>query len=77
MQFEGHPCAWLHIKVESMLLRVGVESCEILQLALREVEVGVGESCGRTLALRGKQIILDFANNPHDRGLGCHRCSPL
>ena len=60
MQFEGHPCAWLHIKVESMLLRVGVESCEILQLALREVEVGVGESCRCTLALREKTLHLGF-----------------
>ena len=55
MQFEGHPCAWLHIKVESMLLRVWVEAGEVLQLALREVEVGVGESCGCTLTLRGNK----------------------
>ena len=54
MQFEGHPCAWLHIKVESMLLRVWVEAGEVFGLAFREVEVGVGESCGCTLALRGK-----------------------
>ena len=55
MQFEGHPCAWLHVEVESMLLRVWVETSEVLQLALREVKVGVGESCGCTLTLRGKK----------------------
>ena len=60
MQFEGHPCAWLHIKVESMLLRVWVEAGEVLQLALRKVEVGVGESCGCTLALREKTLHLGF-----------------
>ena len=60
-----------------MLLWIWVEASEVLQLALREVEVGVGESCGRTLALGEKQIILDFANNPHDRDLGCHQCSPM
>ena len=64
MKLEGHPCAWLHIEVQSMLLRIWVESCEVLQLALCEVEVGVGESCGCTLALREKQINLGFDKQP-------------
>ena len=55
MHLEGHPCVRLHIEVESMLLRVWVETSEVLQLALREVEVGVGESCGCTLTLRGNK----------------------
>ena len=56
MHLEGHPCVRLHIEVESMLLWIWVESCEVLQLALSEVEVGVGESRGSTLALREKNI---------------------
>ena len=54
VQLEGHSCVRLHIKVKSVLLWIWVEAGEVLQLALREVEVGVGESCGRTLALREK-----------------------
>ena len=37
-----------------MLLWIWVEAGEVLQLALSEVEVGVGESHGCTLALREK-----------------------
>ena len=43
-----------------MLLRVWVEAGEVFGLAFREVEVGVGESCGRTLALRETTLNLGF-----------------
>ena len=43
-----------------MLLWIRVEAGEVLQLALCEVEVGVGESCGCTLALREKTLHLGF-----------------
>ena len=64
MHLEGHPCVRLHIEVNSMLLWIWVEAGEVLQLALCEVEVGVGESCGCTLALREKQINLGFDKQP-------------
>ena len=61
-----------------MLLRVWVEAGEVLQLALSEVEVGVGESCGCTLALREKKhYILVLINNSHNRDPESHQCSPL
>ena len=60
MHLEGHPCVRLHIEVKSMLLWIRVEAGEVLQLALREVEVGVGESCRCTLALREKTLHLGF-----------------
>ena len=41
-----------------MLLGIWVEAGEVLQLALCEVEVGVGESRGCTLALRGTTLNL-------------------
>ena len=54
VKLQSHSCAWFHVEVQSMLLWIRVEASEVLQLALCEVEVGVGESCGCTLALRGK-----------------------
>ena len=38
-----------------MLLWIWVEAGEVFGLALREVEVGVGESRGCTLTLRGNK----------------------
>ena len=55
VKLQSHSCAWLHIEVKSMLLWIWVEAGEVFGLALREVEVGVGESCGCTLTLRGNK----------------------
>ena len=45
MKLEGHPCVRLDIEVKPVFLRIGVQASEVVKLALRKVEVRIGEGC--------------------------------
>ena len=51
VKLEGHSSVGLNIEVEPVLLRIGVQTGEVVGLLLRQVEVRVGERCRCTLAL--------------------------